>query len=157
MLKYHPGPTRKYRSIDAEASDDGFLTEQEFLSVFESAITVSCWDFNSALGDTLREKYESLPLIVINVASVVAKNLSKAEYFWLAIPPVFSPVFDRLDDCVEYRPMGGTECKYLGILSGRLKVYECPALPENAMLVGCGDRVMPGTHYGRIRIHNHIV
>lgn len=153
MLVYKPGTTGKYRSIDDTDDCDYVFTEREFLSLLETAQTVSMWNFANALGDTIKEKAESLYLMVIDVARTVARKIDKEQYFWLAIPPTMTTLFHTfMHDSVEYQAMGGIECKYLGIMGRVLKVYECPVLPDDKMLVGCGNEVMSEKHYARITI-----
>ena len=53
-----------------------------------NAETVSCWDFNTALGDTCREKYESLVYKIFEVSKVIAAKIPQPEFFWAAMHPI---------------------------------------------------------------------
>ena len=93
MIDYKPGK-RELRTLDSDWNPLGgevVFCESDFLKLLENAGTVSAWDFNTSLGDTLREKYETLVWKIMEVAGVVAKKIEKAEFFWAALPSPSAP------------------------------------------------------------------
>lgn len=46
---------------------------------------VPVWDFQTALGDTIREKYESLYVKIVHVSNVVFRK-TLTQQNWLIVP-----------------------------------------------------------------------
>lgn len=162
MIDYKPGK-RELRSLDDDwnpLGGDVVYREDEFLKLLENAGTVSCWDYNTSLGDTIRDKYESLAIKIMEVANVVARKIKKPELFWAALSsPLAMAIEIGLDNrmTVEHIPMGGDEPRFIGTIMSRVKLYECPCMPENQILIGYGDKPKDGINYARISIANYIV
>ena len=162
MIDYKPGK-RQLRTLDSDWNPLGGeveFCESDFLKLLDNCGTVSAWDFNTSLGDSLREKYETLIFKLAEVAGVVAKKIEKPEFFWAALPsPLAMSLEAGLDRSLtaDYVPMGGREPRFIGTLMARIKLYECPCMPENQILIGCGDQPKNPDHYARICICNYIV
>ena len=164
MLNYTHGKKTALRSLDDDWNPFGNVespfTEEHFLELLVNAETVSCWDFNTALGDTCREKYESLVYKIFEVSKVIAAKIPQPEFFWAAMHPILGGGIAMglaNTDKPQYIPMGGKDPVFIGTLMDRVKFYECPILPENQMLIGCSDEVKPSHFYGRINIANFVV
>jgi hypothetical protein len=58
----------------------------------------SKWDFQTALGDTIREKYESLYVKVVEVSNVINRKMVRGQANWVvASPEVASMFFETVD------------------------------------------------------------
>lgn len=160
MIQYVDRKRGKYRSIDDITPPDApeVLTLDEFLDLFDNAGTISCWDFNFALGDTLREKYESLWIKLLELAGVISQKIGKQMTYWAAVhPSVGAMCFKGFSHSPRLIPMGGLEPIYLGTLCQRMEIFECPLPEPTRILVGCGDEKMSNDHYARLMLANYIV
>lgn len=160
MLNYSHDKKEKYRSLDDDWNPLGaadVFTAAQFVSLLDTAEQRSCWDFNTALGETIREKYESLMYKIFEVAKTISSQIQQPEFFWAAMNPIvgcnlamsLAPHNKR-----AYLPMGGEDPVYIGTLMDRVKLFECKVIPNNRMLVGCGEQVKSHAHYGMIYIAN---
>lgn len=80
---------------------------------------VSMWDFETALGETIREKYESLYVRVVEVSNVINRKTLHGGANWLVTSPevasIFEPAFANfapspIVDFANYEgPIYGTE------------------------------------------------
>jgi hypothetical protein len=157
---------KQYRSIDDDWNlNPKFNLEQDIDWIRINCGRIACWDFNSALGDTIKEKYEQLMVTVRGLTAEIAKELEKPKYFWLAIPPNFIGVLDCLYNITrqypafqgaEIIPMGGKDPQYLGILMNRWRVYSVPSL-EKDIVIGCGEDLGEPKCYARIALCNFII
>jgi hypothetical protein len=162
MIDYKPG-NREIRSLDSDWNPLGgeiVFHEDDLLNLLDNAGTVSCWDYNTSLGDTIREKYETLAYKIIEVAKVISHKITKPEFFWAALPSQLAVAVEiGLDRTTipDYIPMGGKDPRFIGTLMNRVKMYDCPCLPENKILIGCGTEPKDSSHYAKISVCNFVV
>lgn len=162
MIQYQ-GKKQKLRDIDADWNPIGGenpFAEEDFIRLAETAATVSAWDFNCALGDTLRDKFESLEFKIFEMAKVVASKIETEEFFWAAM---HSSLASQIEMAIDPNPrrksfegMGGRGPKLFGTLMNRVKLYDVPILPTHWIVVGCGDKPKTSEHYARISVANYI-
>jgi hypothetical protein len=137
-----------------------FLNPQNIAAMRETAHTITCWDFNNALGETLTEKFKSAYIKIMEVTNVLIAKGAKG-YFWVVMTPEVSSMFTTLK--LEYTPdqveMGMEGVTEVGILDRRWRMYVENSLYERqTILVGCGlDDTPDPEHVGRISIHNYII
>ena len=52
------------------------------------------WDFSTALGDTIKEKYESLYVKVVEVTNVVHRKTLRGGANWIVTSPEVASIFE---------------------------------------------------------------
>jgi hypothetical protein len=60
----------------------------------------SKWDFQTALGDTIREKYESLYVKVVEVSNVINRKMVRGQANWVVTSPEVASMFFETVDVV---------------------------------------------------------
>lgn len=140
---------------------DKFMTHSNVVDVLAfSNQVVSCWDFNTSLGDTIREKYDSLQVKIVEVTAVLKRN-GAAGYFWLVASPEVCAIFECTGgfypDGAHYVPMGCDQITYLGTIGRRWRLYCDPDLEANKLLVGANSTKGNPEHYARISIANFVI
>lgn len=162
--KEEPRPVRKVEGVTFEK----FFDHDEIDYLLRNAHTVCAWDFHCALGDTIREKYESLEVKVVELTNVLIRK-GAAGYFWLVAPPEIAAIFET----ATYRfwpadknesgklngqfPMGTNEVLYSGLLKSRWRIYTDQLMPANQVLIGVNDSLEDLEHYARMTVANFII
>lgn len=138
--------------------------------------TTSAWDFNSSLGDTIKEKYETLYVKVFEMINMLQAKGAKG-YFWVVTSPEVSSIFETATagfmpvssevwkNQLKYPfingqyPMGmdDSDTTFVGVVNSKLRLYKSldPMFKET-ILVGANDVRHPNSHYGRLQISNFI-
>lgn len=152
-----------------------FFTSQELCEMVQSAGTTVAWDFNTALGDTIKEKYESLYVKCHELTAILLRK-GAMGYFWLACSPEIASIFETAtagfaptgyyasvyDNGEEPKnlgvaPLGLPEVTYRGSVNYRWRLYADSEMPKELLLIGCNDTREDPKHYGRMVIHNFII
>lgn len=70
-----------------------FFDSEGLADIAKTAGTVAAWDFLTALGDTIKEKYESLYVKCHELTSILLRKGAKG-YFWIATSPEVASIFE---------------------------------------------------------------
>ncbi len=140
-----------------------FLSHDELTAIKENAATITMWDFNTSLGDTIREKYESFYVKVVELSSIlVAKGA--AGVLWVVASPEVCSIFEVatagfIPECGygNPTPVGIKQIQYVGTVNGKFRLYKDATMQSNQLLMGVNDELEDWTHYGRLSIANFIV
>lgn len=110
--------------------------------MLKEAYTVAAWDWNAALGDTIKEKYEGLYVKIVEVENVL-KSKAKGDKVNLdAIVILTSPEIASVfsTSCSSMRPLKAVgSLTYQGTIGNRWILYTDPEMQKNKMLLGMGD------------------
>lgn len=147
-----------------------FFSHNQLMDIAEKASVRAAWDFNTALGDTIKEKYESLYVKLIEVNKCLVAKGAKG-YFWVVTSPEIASVFETA--CMGFNPIsyqeyesmivGGVEPQgipcitYCGEVSRKWRLYKDTEFPVNKALVGCNDTPESCDHYAILTIQNFII
>lgn len=139
---------------------DLFIKKLDIESSISSAGTVSCWDFNTALGGTMAEKYESFHVKIVEASNVLIRKGAKG-YFWIVCSPEVSTMFDvtnklKAGNKYEYYPMGLCDKQCVGTIDKRWRVYIDPIMSMNHVLIG-HDSIAEPNDMARITIANFVI
>jgi hypothetical protein len=93
---------RSQHNLDAEAELTAILAQEINLEIDREILTdlrnnagtIAVWDFNTALGDTVKEKYESLFVKVTEVSAVVHRKTLRGGCNWLVTSPEVAAIFE---------------------------------------------------------------
>jgi hypothetical protein len=126
--------------------EECFLDHDEVVKMLENAGTRCAWDFNTALGDTIREKYESLYIKVVEVTNVLIRK-GASGLFWICASPEVASIFEVatmgfFPTSQEQFELGTKKVYKLGVMQRRWSVYVDPSLETNQVLIGCGEHKM---------------
>lgn len=157
---------------DTAPKGKGFWAKaDDLLRLLDNAGTVSCWNFQTALGDTIMEKYESLYVHLIEVNNFILHKAPPGGYFWIATTKEiasfleerpgftsssekkFGPYpFDR-----QYALGYSEEVQDIGTVNNRWRIFACDKIPTNKMLMGLDNYERDPIAYARLSIENFYV
>lgn len=125
------------------------------------------WNFDTALGDTIREKYEHLILKLDELTAVLLHNGARGR-FWIVAPQEIATILEVAtvnfrpysDPDYEPHPMGkGAKFPPIekGVLCNRWKIFSYMDLPKNALVIGVGNSREVMEHYAVMKIDNYLL
>lgn len=151
---------RSQHSLDAEAEITAVMAQEINLEIDREVLTdlrnnagtIAVWDFNTALGDTIKEKYESLYVKVTQVSSVVHRKTLRGGCNWLVTSPEVASVFETATAGFAPSPSEGFTSslgvQYVGTINNRWRLYKDPLFPQGQILMGYkGDSYMDSGYF----------
>ena len=146
---------RSQHNLDAEAELTAVLAQEINLEIDREILTdlrnnagtISSWDFNTALGDTIKEKYESLYIKVVEVSNVVHRKTLRGGCNWLVTSPEVASIFETATAGFAPAPSetftSSLGIQYVGTVNSRWRLYKDPLFPTSQILMGYkGDSYM---------------
>ncbi len=147
------------------------FTKEEIDRIAEAPATVSGWDFNSALGDTIMEKYEGLYVHLHELTNTVYRKVKKPCRFWLVVCPDVLSIFESATNgwcpntrCVEnkmwtasYLQGPPAPIQYKGTINRLWRIYSGPCAPKGKIILGCGGKDLSSEHYARTSVFNFLI
>lgn len=151
---------RSQHNLDAEAELTAVLAQEINLEIDREVLsdlrnnagTVASWDFNTALGDTIKEKYESLYVKVVEVSNVVHRKTLRGGCNWLVTSPEVASIFETATAGFAPAPSEGFTSslgiQYVGTVNNRWRLYKDPLFPTGQILMGYkGDSYMDSGYF----------
>ena len=151
---------RSQHNLDAEAELTAVLAQEINLEIDREVLTdlrnnagtIAVWDFNTALGDTIKEKYESLYIKVVEVSNVVHRKTLRGGCNWLVTSPEVASVFETATAGFAPAPSEGFTSslgiQYVGTINNRWRMYKDPLFPQGQILLGYkGDSYMDSGYF----------
>ncbi len=151
---------RSQHNLDAEAELTAVLAQEINLEIDREVLTdlrnnagtVSAWDFNTALGETIKEKYESLYVKVVEVSNVVHRKTLRGGANWLVTSPEVASIFETATAGFAPAPSetftSSLGIQYVGTVNNRWRLYKDPLFPTNQILMGYkGDSYMDSGYF----------
>lgn len=151
---------RSQHNLDAEAELTAVLAQEINLEIDREVLTdlrnnagtVSSWDFNTALGDTIKEKYESLYVKVVEVSNVVHRKTLRGGANWIVTSPEVASIFETAT--AGFAPANSETftsslgIQYVGTVNNRWRMYKDPLFPTGQILMGYkGDSYMDSGYF----------
>lgn len=146
---------RSQYSLDAEQELTTVLAQEINLEIDREIITNLrsnagtnvTWDYNTALGDTVKEKYEALFVKVSQVSNLIHKKTLRSGANWIVCSPEVASIFETATAGFAPAPSesftSSLGVQYVGTVSNRWKLYKDPQFPTNKLLMGYkGDTYM---------------
>lgn len=139
---------RAQHNLDAEAELTAVLAQEINLEIDREVLsdlrnnagTIAVWDFNTALGDTIKEKYESLYVKVVEVSAVVHRKTLRGGCNWLVTSPEVASVFETATAGFAPAPSetftSSLGIQYVGTINNRWRLYKDPLFPQGSILMG---------------------
>lgn len=151
---------RSQHNLDAEAELTAVLAQEINLEIDREVLTdlrsnagtVTAWDFNTALGDTIKEKYESLYVKVVEVSNVIHRKTLRGGANWLVTSPEVASIFETATAGFAPAPsetfQSSLGIQYVGTVNNRWRLYKDPLFPSNQILMGYkGDSYMDSGYF----------
>lgn len=151
---------RSQHNLDAEAELTAVLAQEINLEIDREVLTdlrnnagtVTAWDFNTALGDTIKEKYESLYVKVVEVSTVIHRKTLRGGANWLVTSPEVAAIFETATAGFAPSPSetftSSLGIQYVGTVNNRWRLYKDPLFPTNQILMGYkGDSYMDSGYF----------
>lgn len=151
---------RSQHNLDAEAELTAVLAQEINLEIDREVLTdlrnnagtVAAWDFNTALGDTIKEKYESLYVKVVEVSNVVHRKTLRGGCNWLVTSPEVASIFETATAGFAPTPSenftSSLGIQYVGTVNNRWRLYKDPLFPSGQILMGYrGDSYMDSGYF----------
>lgn len=151
---------RSQHNLDAEAELTAVLAQEINLEIDREVLTdlrnnagtVSVWDFNTALGDTIKEKYESLYVKIVEVSNVIHRKTLRGGANWLVTSPEVASIFETAT--AGFAPAASETftsslgIQYVGTVNNRWRLYKDPLFPQGQVLMGYrGDSYMDSGYF----------
>ena len=151
---------RSQHNLDAEAELTAVLAQEINLEIDREVLTdlrnnagtVSSWDFNTALGDTIKEKYESLYVKVVEVSNVIHRKTLRGGANWLVTSPEVASIFETAT--AGFAPAASETftsslgIQYVGTVNNRWRIYKDPLFPTGQIMMGYkGDSYMDSGYF----------
>lgn len=151
---------RSQHNLDAEAELTAVLAQEINLEIDREVLTdlrnnagtVSSWDFATALGDTIKEKYESLYIKVVEISNVVHRKTLRGGCNWLVTSPEVASIFETATAGFAPAPSetftSSLGIQYVGTVNSRWRLYKDPLFPQGQILMGYkGDSYMDAGYF----------
>lgn len=151
---------RSQHNLDAEAELTSVLAQEInleidreiLLDLRRNAGTVATWDFTTAYGDTIKEKYESLYVKVVEVSNIIHRKTLRGGANWIVTSPEIASIFETATAGFAPAPSNtfssSLGIQYIGTINNRWKLYKDPLFPSNQMLLGYrGDSYMDSGYF----------
>lgn len=151
---------RSQHNLDAEAELTAVLAQEINLEIDREVLTdlrnnagtVAAWDFNTALGETIKEKYESLYVKVVEVSAVIHRKTLRGGANWLVTSPEVASIFETATAGFAPAPSetftSSLGIQYVGTVNNRWRLYKDPLFPSNQILLGYkGDSYMDSGYF----------
>jgi hypothetical protein len=151
---------RSQHNLDAEAELTAVLAQEINLEIdrevltdlLNNAGTVAAWDFSTTLGDTVKEKYESLYVKIVELSAVVHRKTLRGGCNWLVTSPEIASIFETATAGFAPDPSetftSNLGIQYVGTINKRWKLYKDPLFKQNQILLGYkGDSYMDSGYF----------
>jgi hypothetical protein len=151
---------RSQHNLDAEAELTAVLAQEINLEIDREVLTdlrnnagtVAAWDFNTSLGETIKEKYESLYVKIVEVSNVIHRKTLRGGANWLVTSPEVASIFETATAGFAPAPSetftSSLGIQYVGTVNNRWRLYKDPLFPTNQILLGYkGDSYMDSGYF----------
>ena len=151
---------RSQHNLDAEAELTAILAQEINLEIDREVLTdlrnnagtVAAWDLATALGDTIKEKYEALYVKIVEVSNVIHRKTLRGGANFLVTSPEVSAIFETATAGFAPAPSetftSSLGVQYVGTVANRYRLYKDPLFPTNQILMGYkGDSYMDSGYF----------
>lgn len=151
---------RSQHNLDAEAELTAVLAQEINLEIdrevlfdlLNNAGTVAAWDFATALGDNIKERYESLYVKIVEVSNVIHRKTLRGGANWIVTSPEVASVFETATAGFAPAPSetftSNLGIQYVGTINNRWRLYKDPLFRTNQLLMGYkGDSYMDSGYF----------
>lgn len=139
---------RSQHNLDAEAEITAVLAQEINLEIDREILgdlrrnagTISAWDFNTALGTNIKEKYEALYVKLVEVTNVVHRKTLRGGANWIVTSPEVASILETATagfaPTVSETFTSSAGIQYVGAVSKKWALYKDPLFPAGQLLMG---------------------
>lgn len=151
---------RSQHNLDAEAELTAVLAQEINLEIDREVLgdlrtnagTVTAWDFATCLGDTIKEKYESLYVKLVETSAVIHRKTLRGGANWVVTSPEVASMFETSTAGFAPAPSetftSSLGVQYVGTVNNRWRLYKDPLYPSNQLLMGYkGDTYLDSGYF----------
>lgn len=151
---------RSQHNLDAEAELTAVLAQEINLEIDREVLTdlllnagtVGAWDYSTALGDTIKERYESLYVKIVEMSAVIHRKTLRGGANWIVTSPEVASIFETATAGFAPAPSetftSNLGIQYVGTINNRWKLYKDPLFRTNQLLMGYkGDSYMDSGYF----------
>lgn len=151
---------RSQHNLDAEAELTAVLAQEINLEIDREVLTdlllnagtVGAWDFSTALGDTIKERYESLYVKIVEMSNVIHRKTLRGGANWIVTSPEVASIFETATAGFAPAPSetftSSLGIQYVGTINNRWRLYKDPLFRTNQLLMGYkGDSYMDSGYF----------
>jgi hypothetical protein len=151
---------RSQHNLDAEAELTAVLAQEINLEIDREVLqdlranagTVTAWDFNTSLGDTIKEKYESLYVKIVEISSVIHRKTLRGGANFIVTSPEVASIFETATAGFAPAPSetftSSLGIQYVGTVNNRWRLYKDPLFQSNQILMGYkGDSYLDSGYF----------
>lgn len=151
---------RSQHNLEADAELTSILAQEINLEIDREILedlrlnagTVAAWDFNTALGDTIKERYESLYVKLVEISNVIHRKTLRGGANWIVTSPEVASIFETATAGFAPSPSdtftSSLGVQYVGTVNRRWQVYKDPLFPSGQILCGYkGDSYLDSGYY----------
>jgi hypothetical protein len=151
---------RSQHNLDAEAELTAVLAQEINLEIDREVLgdlrtnagTTATWDFSTALGDTIKEKYESLYVKVVEVSNIIHRKTLRGGANWIVTSPEVASIFETATAGFAPAPSetftSSLGVQYVGTVNNRWRIYKDPLFPAGQLVMGYkGDSYMDSGYF----------
>lgn len=151
---------RSQHNLEAESELTAVLAQEINLEIDREVLgdlrtnagTVTAWDFDTTLGDTIKEKYESLYVKLVEVSAVVHRKTLRGGCNWIVTSPEVASMFETATAGFAPAPSetftASLGVQYVGTVNNRWRIYKDPLYPSNQLLMGYkGDTYLDSGYF----------
>lgn len=151
---------RSQHNLDLEEEITAIMSQEINLEIdrevltdlLNNAGTISAWDYSTALGDTVKERYESLYVKLMEVSAVIHRKTLRGAANWIVCSPEVASLFET--SVAGFAPTNteGFESslgvQYVGTVNKKFALYKDPNFKVNQILLGYkGDSYMDSGYF----------
>lgn len=151
---------RSQHNLDAESELTAILAQEINLEIDREVLgdlrsnagTVAAWDYSTALGDTVKEKYESLYVKISEISNVIHRKTLRGGANFIVTSPEVSSIFETATAGYAPAPSetftSSLGVQYVGTVNNRWRLYKDPLFPSNQILMGYkGDSYLDSGYF----------
>lgn len=117
-----------------------------------NAGTVAAWDFSTAIGESLKERYETLYIKVTEVSNVIHRKTLRGMANWIVTSPEVASIFETSVAGFAPAPSetftSSLGIQYVGTVNQRWRLYKDALAPRNQLLMGYkGDNYLDSGYF----------
>lgn len=117
------------------------VDRQNITNVSKNVGTTSVYDFNTAEGDTLREKFSHLYMQIAETSNVVHRKILHGGTNWILASADICAIFEMANAGFEpnedaFKNGFGLGIQCVGTINNRWKLYKDPLFKNNEILMG---------------------
>lgn len=151
---------RSQHNLDADEELTAMLAQEVNLEIDREILTdlrlgagtVSAWDYATAEGDTIKEKYESLYVKMVQLTNVIQRKTLRGGANFIVTSPEVAAIFEA--SVAGFAPTisdtftSSMGIQYVGAINSKWRLFKDPQFPTGQLLLGYkGDNAFDTGYY----------